>query len=346
MEFTAEQIASFLGAEVVGNKDAKVNTFAKIEEATKGALAFMSNPKYEEYLYSTGASIVIVSSSFEPKQELPVGTTLLKTEDAYGAFAKLLELYAANKPKPIGISTKASVPEEVKLTGEECYVGDFTVIEPSAQVGENCRIYPQVYIGHNVRIGKNVILYPGVKIYEECVLGDNITIHAGSVIGADGFGFAPNADGSYTKIPQIGNVVLEDNVEIGANTCIDRATMGSTIIKQGTKLDNLIQIAHNTSVGENTVLAAQVGVAGSTKIGDRVMMGGQVGVAGHITIADGVKVGSQTGVNNSIKQEGASLLGSPAMPGMDFHRSFAVFKDLPELRRRVNALEEAQNTKK
>ena len=335
MEFTAELIAGFLGGEIVGDPKATVSTLAKIEEGKPGALSFLSNPKYEHYIYETKATIVIVNKSFEPAA--PVAATMVKVEDAYSCFAKLLELYIANKPKKEGISTLAAIHPTVAL-GENAYVGEFAVIGQKARIGANVKIYPQAYVGDNVTIGNNVTLFPGVKIYEECVIKDNVTIHAGSVIGADGFGFAPNEKGEYSKIPQIGNVIIEENVEIGANTCIDRATMGSTVIHHGTKLDNLIQIGHNASVGANTVAAAQLGLAGSSKIGANCMIGGQVGIAGHIAVGDNVKLGSKSGVSNNIA-DGETYMGYPALPGSKFHRSNAVYRNLPELSLKIHQLE-------
>jgi UDP-3-O-[3-hydroxymyristoyl] glucosamine N-acyltransferase len=337
MEFTAEMIAEFLGGKVEGDKDAKVSCFAKIEEGHEGALSFLANPKYEHHIYDTGSSIIIVGEGFEPKE--PVKATMVKVPDAYGAFAKLLELYVANKPQKKGVSPKADIAESAKMGGG-CYVGAFAVIEGGAVMGDNVKIYPQAYVGDGVRIGDNTTIYSGAKIYEGCVIGSNVIIHAGAVIGADGFGFAPDEKGNFNKIPQIGNVVVEDNVEIGANTCIDRATMGSTFIRKGVKLDNLIQVGHNVEIGENTVAAAQFGVAGSTKIGRGCMFGGQTGVAGHIVVGDGVKMGSQSGLSNNA-EAGSTLFGSPAMPHIRFHRSWAVFRNLPELAGRIAALEKA-----
>ncbi len=327
MEFTAEMIAAFLSGEVVGDKDIKVWTIAKIEEGAPGSLSFLSNAKYEHYIYDTNASIVIVNSSFEPTA--PIKATLIKVEDAYSCFAKLLELYAANKPQKKGISEKASISDSAIL-GEDCYVGEFAVIGDNVKIGNNCKIYPQVFIDTNVVIGDNVTLYSGVKIYDETNIGNRVIIHAGSIIGADGFGFAPNEKGEFSKIPQIGNVVLEDDVEIGANTCVDRATMGSTLIKKGVKLDNQIQIGHNVVIGENTVCAAQVGIAGSTKVGSNCMMGGQVGLAGHINIGDKVQLGSKAGISNSIA-DGEVHMGYPSLPLSKFSRSNAVYRNLPSL---------------
>ncbi|MCC8035727.1 MAG: UDP-3-O-(3-hydroxymyristoyl)glucosamine N-acyltransferase [Rikenellaceae bacterium] len=327
MEFTAETIAGFVQGEIQGDPGARVWTLAKIEEGTEGALSFLSNPKYEQYVYDCGASVIIVNKTFVP--ERPVKATLIRVDDAYGCFAKLLELYAASKPRKTGISDRASISESATV-GADCYVGDFTVIGDNTTIGEKCNIYPQVYIGDRVKIGSNVTLYAGVKIYEECVIGDNTTIHCGAVIGADGFGFAPNSEGKFDKIPQLGNVVIGNNVDIGANTCIDRATMGSTRIADGVKLDNLIQVAHNVEIGENTVSAAQVGIAGSSKIGSNCMFGGQVGISGHIKIGDRVKLGSQSGVHNSIPDDRV-YMGSPAFQASKHHRASAVYRNLPEL---------------
>ena len=335
MEFTAELIAGYLGGEIAGDPKAAVSTFAKIEEAKPGALAFLANPKYEHYLYNTQATVVIVNKSFTPSA--PVAATMIRVEDAYSCFAKLLELYAANKPQKKGISPLASVHETASI-GEEAYIGEYAVIGENVRTGKNCKIYPQVYIGDRVTLGDGVTLYPGVKIYEECRIGDNVTIHAGSVIGADGFGFAPDEKGEFHKIPQIGNVLIENDVEIGANTCIDRATMGSTVIHRGVKLDNLIQIGHNVAIGANTVAASQVGIAGSTKVGSDCMMGGQVGIAGHLTIGNGVKLASKSGISNNIP-DGETYMGSPSMPGIKYHRSYAVFRNLPDLSSKVRRLE-------
>lgn len=335
MQFTAETIAGFISGEIVGDAQATVWTISKIEEGREGSLSFLSNPKYESYIYSTDASIVIVNRSFTPSA--PVKATLIKVDDAYGCFAKLLELYNSAKPQKTGISERAAISSSAKL-GKDCYVGEFAVIGDSVKMGEGCKIYPQVYIGDNVSMGDNVTLNSGVKIYEGCVIGNNVTIHAGSVIGADGFGFAPNERGEFNKIPQIGNVVIEDWVDIGANTCVDRATMGSTVIKRGVKLDNLIQIGHNVTIGENTVCAAQVGIAGSCKIGANCMMGGQAGLAGHLTLGDRVKVGSKSGVSNSIA-DGQTHMGYPSLLVTRFNRANAVFRNLPELSGKVYTME-------
>ena len=339
MEFTAGMIAAYLGGEVEGNTDTAVSTFAKIEEGHPGALSFLANPKYEHYLYDTQSSIVIVAKSFEPKG--PVGATLVRVEDPYASFAKLLELYAAHKPRKQGVSDRASIDADATL-GKECYVGAFAVIEAGARIGDNVCIYPNVYIGDGVQVGDNTILYAGVKIYEGCRIGSNVIIHAGAVVGADGFGFAPDEKGEYSKIPQIGNVVVEDNVEIGANPCIDRATMGSTVIRRGVKLDNLIQIGHNVVVGEHTVCASQAGIAGTSKVGRHCMLGGQVGIAGHLTIGDNVQLGSKSGISNNIP-EGTVYFGYPALPISRYHRANAVFRNLPELSKTVYRLEKRLN---
>ncbi|MCD8185968.1 MAG: UDP-3-O-(3-hydroxymyristoyl)glucosamine N-acyltransferase, partial [Rikenellaceae bacterium] len=318
------------------DSQAKVTTICKIEEGEPGALAFLSNPKYEPFIYGTKASVVIVNQDFRPNKEVPA--TLIKVQNAYGAFAKILELYQSMKPQKSGISELACIHASAGLE-EEAYVGEFAVIGQDVKIGKNAKIYPQVYIGDRVVIGQGVTLYPGVRIYDECVLGDHVTLHAGVVIGADGFGFAPQPDGSYHKIPQIGNVVIEDEVEIGANTCIDRATMGSTVIKKGTKIDDLVMIAHNVQVGENSVFSAQVGIAGSTRIGRNCMFGGQVGIAGHISIAEGTQIASQSGVANSIKTPNQALMGTPAYDARSYQRAAIAFKSLPEALKKISSLE-------
>lgn len=336
MEFTAKMIADFLKGEVKGNPEAKVSNVSPIEDGKPGTLAFLANPKYEPHIYTTEASVVLVSKDF--KAEKDINTTLVVVDDAYKAFATLLEMYQSSIPQKQGVDSKASV-ESTATIGEDCYIGDFAYIGANAKVGNNVKIYPQVYIGDNVTVKDNSILYPGVKIYQGCVIGASCILHSGCVIGSDGFGFAPTEDGSFKKIPQIGNVVLEDDVEIGANTTIDRATMGSTTVKRGAKIDNLIQLAHNVEVGEATVMAAQVGISGSTKVGKGCMFGGQVGVAGHISVADGVKIGAQSGIANSVKTEGATILGSPAIDVRQASRSIAAYKNLGEMARRLNQLE-------
>ena len=328
-------IAGLLGGSIVGDKSAAVHTVSSIEGGKKGALTYLSNPKYEEYIYSTEASIVLVSNDFEPKQE--VAATLIKLPDVGVAVLKLLEMYNAMKPQKKGISKLASISEKATI-GENCYIGDFAVVEAGAVVGDGAKIYPQCYVGDNVKIGAGTKLYPGVKIYEGCVIGANCILHAGVVIGADGFGFAPNAEGGFDKIPQLGNVIVGDNVEIGANSCIDRAKTDSTIIGNGVKLDNLIQIGHNVIIGDNTVSSAQTGIAGTSKVGANCFIAGQVGVADHVTIGDRVKIGAQSGIDKDVP-DGEIRFGSPALAGINYHRSFAVFKELPDLRRRVMKLE-------
>ena len=297
MEFTAKQIASFIGGKVEGDENATVHTFAKIEEGTPGAISFLSNPKYTHYIYNTKSSIVLINDDVELAQ--PVEATLIRVKNAYECVAKLLQLYQASLPKKTGISPQAFVSEKAKI-GKDCYIGAFAYVGDGTVIGDNTQIHPHAVVEDGVTIGSGCIIYPNVTIYDGCKLGNNVTIHAGSVIGADGFGFAPNTEG-YDKIPQIGIVTIEDNVEIGANTCVDRSTMGTTIIRKGVKLDNLVQIAHNVEVGENTVMSAQVGVAGSTKIGKWCMFGGQVGISGHINIGDKTFLGAQSGVPGNIK---------------------------------------------
>lgn len=335
MEFSAETIASFLGGEIVGDKDVLVNNLAKIEEGKKGDVSFLSNPKYEHYIYNTQSSIIIVAKSFEPQHEIKA--TLIKVEDPYKSFADILNLYIANQPQPQGISDKSAIAENVSI-GENAYVGEFTVIEHGAKIGTDCKIYPQVYIGANVTIGNNVTIRSGVKIYEGCSLGSNIIIHSGTVIGSDGFGFAPVGD-TYQKIPQIGNVLIEDDVEIGSNTSIDRATMGSTYIRKGVKIDNLVHIAHNVEIGTNTVIAAQFGIAGSSKLGAHCMVAGQVGIVGHISVADRTILASRSGVGGNIKEEGGTYMGFPAIDANLFKRIFIMQKGLPEMRTKLLSME-------
>lgn len=344
MEFTAKQIAELIGGRVEGNENAAVNTFAKIEEGQAGAISFLSNPKYTHYLYSTESTIVLVNEDLELEQE--VSATLIRVKNAYEAVARLLQLYESMKPKKTGIDPLAFVSPKAKI-GENVYIGAFACIGDGAEIGDGTQIYPHVVIGDGVKVGTGCLFYPNVTIYQGCRLGNNITIHAGSVIGADGFGFAPNVEG-YDKIPQIGIVVIEDNVEIGANTCIDRSTMGQTVIHKGVKLDNLIQVAHNVEIGENTVMSAQVGIAGSTKVGSWCMFGGQVGLAGHITIGDHVNLGAQSGVPGSIKPN-QTLIGTPPMEPTPFFKSQAIFRRLPDMYKELNALrkeiEELKNHK-
>lgn len=328
-------IAGLLGGTIVGDKNAAVHTVSSIEGGKKGALTYLSNPKYEQYIYSTEASIVLVSNDFEPKQE--VAATLIKLPDVGAAVLKLLEMYNAMKPQKKGISRLASISDKATVA-EDCYVGDFAVIEAGAVVEAGAKIYPQVYVGDGVKIGAGTTLHPGVKIYEGCRVGANCIIHAGAVIGADGFGFLPKPDGTFDKIPQLGNVIIEDNVEIGANTCIDRAKTDSTVIRRGVKLDNLIQIGHNVQIGENTVSSAQTGIAGTSKVGRNCILAGQVGIADHVVIGDRVKIGSKSGLDKDVPDDEIRF-GYPALPGMQYHRSAAVFKRLPELEKQVRALE-------
>lgn len=331
MEFTAKQIANVIGGRVEGNKDAKVHTFAKIEEGTEGAISFLSNPKYTHYLYNTKSSIVIVNEDVELEKD--VDATLIRVKNAYESIAKLLQIYEASKPKKTGIAPQAYIAPSAKL-GNNCYVGPFAYVGEGAEIGDGCQIYPHAVVGDNVKVGSNCIFYPNTTIYQGCKIGNNVTIHAGSVIGADGFGFAPGANG-YDKIPQIGIVVIEDNVEIGANTCVDRSTMGATVIHKGVKLDNLVQVAHNVEIGENTVMSAQVGIAGSTKVGSWCMFGGQVGLAGHITIGDKTFLGAQSGVPGSLKG-GEELIGTPPMNPRQYFKSQAIFRRLPDMYKDLN----------
>ncbi len=337
MEFTAEMIAAFLGGEIIGNKDAKVTTVSSIEDGREGSLAYLINPKYEPFIYTTEASIVLVDTSFVAKDA--ISSTLIRVDNAGECILKLLQMYSAARPKKVGVSKMASVAQSAQV-GEDCYVGEFSVIEGGAKIGDGCQIYPQCYIGDGVTIGEGTTLYAGVKIYEGCQIGSGCILHAGAVIGADGFGFAPNAEGGFDKIPQLGNVIIEDNVEIGANSCIDRAKTDSTIIKKGVKLDNLIQVGHNVIIGENTVSSAQMGIAGSSRIGSNCFLGGQVGIADHVIIGDRVKIGSKSGIEKSVP-DGEVRMGYPALPGIMFHRTSAVVKDLPAIARTVRELEKA-----
>lgn len=334
MEFTAKQIAEFVHGCVEGDDNTTVNTFAKIEEGKKGAISFLANPKYTHYLYSTNSSIVLVNNDLKLEQNVPC--TLVRVPSAYEAVAQLLQLYESMKPKKTGVSSLASISASAKI-GENCYIAPFVCIGDNVEIGDGCQIYPNVTIGDGVKVGKNTILYSNVSVYHGCKLGNSVTIHSGSVIGADGFGFAPNAEG-YDKIPQIGIVTIEDNVEIGANTCVDRSTMGSTYVRKGVKLDNLVQIAHNTDIGENTVMSAQVGIAGSTKVGSWCMFGGQVGLAGHIKIGNKVFLGAQSGVPGNIKDD-QTLIGTPPMEPKKYFKSQAIFRRLPEMYAKINELE-------
>ncbi len=335
MEFTARQIADYLKGEVEGDDTVSVSTVSKIEEAQPGSLSFLANPNYTPYIYTTGASIVLVNKDFKP--EKPISATMVRVENAYQALAGLLNLYQQSLPQKKGVSSLAFVHERAN-TGKDIYVGEFVVIGENVVVGDHVKIYPHCYVADNVTIGSNTTIYPGVKIYENCVIGKDCTIHAGAVIGADGFGFAPQSDNNYMKIAQIGNVILEDHVEIGANTTIDRATMGSTVVKKGVKLDNLIQVAHNVIIGENTVIAAQTGIAGSSKVGKNCMIGGQVGISGHITIGDEVKIAAQSGLSSSVRDK-KIVMGAPAFDHEKYIKAYIHFRNLEKLVKRVDELE-------
>ncbi len=336
MQFTAQQLGLMLNGTVEGDSLVPVNQLAKIEEAQTGSLSFLANPKYEQYLYTTGASVVIVNNDQVLAE--PVKATLIRVENAYIAITILLEKYNTIKLNKTGIEQPSFIHPSAQV-GENVYIGAFAYIGPNVKIGDNCKIYPQTYIADDVIIGDNVTFYAGVKVYFDCKIGNNVIIHSGTIIGGDGFGFAPAADGTYSKISQIGNVILEDNVEIGANTTIDRATMGSTIIRKGVKLDNLIQVAHNVEIMANTVVAAQTGISGSTKIGENCIIGGQVGIVGHINIVKGTQIQAQSGVSRSITDEGKKWMGSPAMPYTNHMRSQIVINRLPDLEKRINELE-------
>lgn len=333
MKFSAKQIAEFIQGTIVGDENATVHTFAKIEEGIPGAISFLSNPKYTSYIYDTQSSIVLVNKDFEPEREIKA--TLIKVDNAYESLAKLMTLYEQSHPKRTGIDPLAYVAPTAKI-GENVYLAPFACVGDHAEVGDNTELHPHATVGRNAKVGKNCILYSNSNVYHDCIVGDNCILHSGSVIGADGFGFAPTPNG-YDKIPQIGIAILEDDVEIGANTCVDRATMGATIIRKGVKLDNLIQVAHNVEIGSNTVIASQTGIAGSTKVGEWCMFGGQVGIAGHIKIGDKVNLGAQSGVPGSIKS-GQSLIGTPPIEMKNFFKSSAVFKKLPEMYMELNNL--------
>jgi len=337
MQFTAQQIALIVSGTIEGNPDTTVNSFGKIEEATAGQLSFLANPKYNDYLYTTNASLIIVNESLQLQKKITA--TLVRVKDAYTAFATLLTTYQNLKAQQRkGIETPSHIASTATL-GNDVYIGAFAYIGEKVNIGNNTKIFPGVYIAENVRIGNNTTIHAGVKIYEDCVIGNDVIIHAGTVIGSDGFGFAPQPDGSYQKVPQIGNVIIEDQVEIGANTTIDRATMGSTIIKKGVKLDNLIQIAHNVEIGSQTVIAAQTGISGSTKLGQKIMIGGQAGIAGHLTIADGVKIAGMAGVTKSLDGTGKSYAGFPAEEAKQSLKTQVYTRQLPELEKRVKELE-------
>lgn len=338
MQFTASQIAALINGKIEGDDKTFVSSFGKIENAANGQLTFLANPKYEEHLYTTNASIIIINDVQEIKQS--ICATLIRVPDAYSAFATILATYKKmiteqlhGIQQPVFISTSAKI-------GENVYIGAFSYIGENVVIGDNVKIFPQVFLGDNAMIDEGTILYPGVKIYHECKIGKRVTVHANTIIGSDGFGFAPQKDGTFKKVPQIGNVVIEDDVEVGANATIDRATLGSTLIKTGAKLDNLIQIAHNVEVGNHTVIAAQAGISGSTKIGNNVMIGGQAGVVGHIQIADGVKIGAQSGVSKSIKVADSIVVGSPAIEYISSLRGLAIIPNLPDLKKRIMELEQ------
>jgi UDP-3-O-[3-hydroxymyristoyl] glucosamine N-acyltransferase len=337
MEFTAAQIAGLLNGEVIGNPDATVSALAKIEEGQAGALSFLSNPKYEPFIYTTGSSICIVNNTFKAQKALPAALTLIKVADAYACFAQLLALYDSMNKKEAVIEQPCFIHDSAQI-GANVYVGAFAYIGANVKIADNCQIHPHVVLQENVTIGENTTIYPSVNVYKECQIGARCIIHAGAVIGSDGFGFAPDANGVYSKIPQIGNVVIEDDVEIGSNCSIDRATMGSTFIRKGVKIDNLCQIAHNVDVDQHTAMAAQVGIAGSAKIGKHVMIGGQTGIAGHLTVADHTKIVAQSGIPSSVKKAD-TLMGTPAIPINDYKRSHIGFRKLPGLITKIQDLE-------
>ncbi len=339
MKFTATQIAGILNGEVEGNADVEVSKLAKIEEGSKGSLTFLANPKYTQYIYTTEASITIVDRDFVAENHL--STTLIRVEDAYKAFSQLLEYYNQVKMNKSGIEQPVFISDTSEI-GDNLYLGAFSYIGENVRIGQNAKIYPNVYIGDNVEIGDNAMVFAGAKIYSESIIGNNCVIHSGAIVGADGFGFTPNEKGEYTKVPQTGNVIIEDNVDVGAGTTIDRATLGSTLIKKGVKLDNQIQIAHNVEIGENTVIAAQTGIAGSTKIGKNCMIGGQVGIVGHLTIGNNVRIQAQSGIGRNVKDDEV-LQGSPALKYGDYNKSYVHFKNLPKIIERINTLEKNQD---
>ncbi len=335
MEFSAQQIASLINGEIEGDENAVVNNLSKIEEGKPKTLSFLGNEKYEHYIYDTDATIVIVAKTFKAVKPLKESCTLIRVKDPRDSFATLLEYYNKTKSNKVGIEQPSYISHSAKV-GEGCYIGAFVYIGDHVVIGKNVKIFPNSVIGDNVKIGDNCLIYASVKIYTQTLIGKNCTIHAGAVLGADGFGFTPNTENNYHKIPQIGNVIIEDDVEIGANTTIDRATLGSTIIRRGVKLDNLIQVAHNVEIGENTVIAGMTAIAGSVKIGKNCLIAGQVGIGGHIQIADGVKIGGQSGVGKSITQENAVVQGSPAFTIGDYQRSSVLFRSLPKMNDKLN----------
>lgn len=338
MQFSAGQIAALLQGSVEGNEEVLVTSLSKIEQGVPGTLTFLANPKYTPFIYTTQASIAIVSKDFQAEQTLPESLTLIRVEDAYQSFAQLLSVYNQMRQPSAGVSEKAHVADSASL-GLNCYIGAHAYVGANAVVGDGVLIYPGCYVGDNVRIGNGTVLFAGVKVYADCRIGAQCTLHSGVVIGGDGFGFAPNSENNYQKVPQIGNVILQDHVEVGSNTTIDRATLGSTIIRKGVKLDNLIQVAHNVDIGENTVIAAQTGIAGSTTIGKNCMIGGQVGIIGHLHIADGTKIAAQSGIGQDITEENTVWQGSPAFSIMDYKKSYVGFRKLPELMQRIQSLE-------
>lgn len=337
MEFSAQQIANLVNGYVEGDENITVNNLSKIEEGRPRTLSFLGNAKYEHFIYNTDASIVIVYEDFKPTKNLKDSLTLIRVKDPRESFAKLLDMYNQIKNNKVGIEQPSFISPSAKI-GSSCYVGAFVYVGDNCVIGNNVKLFPNTVIGSNVKIGDDTIVYGGVKIYSDTRIGNACTIHAGAVLGADGFGFTPNTENNYRKIPQIGNVIIEDNVEIGANTCIDRATLGSTIIRRGAKLDNLIQVAHNCEIGENTVLAGCVAIAGSTKIGKNCLIGGQVGIAGHLTIANGVKIAAQSGIGNNIEKENDIVQGSPAFSYRDHQRSYVIFKNLPKLNTKIDEI--------
>jgi UDP-3-O-[3-hydroxymyristoyl] glucosamine N-acyltransferase len=337
MEFSAYQISQLLEGEIVGDEEALVNGLSKIDDGQANTLSFLANPAYTEYIYSTKATVVIVGKDFLPERSLPETCTLIKVENPYGSFAKLLEMYNQIRFDRTGISERANISESATI-GEKVYIGPGVVVEEGAKIGDRSKIYGNCFIGQNAVIGKDCILHAGVSVMAECLIGDDCVLQPGVVVGGDGFGFSPNSENNYHKVPQIGNVIIEDHVEIGANTTIDRATLGSTIIRRGVKIDNLIQVAHNVEIGENTVIAAQTGIAGSTKIGKNCMIGGQVGIIGHLNIADGVKIAAQSGIARDINEENAVVQGSPAFSYVDYKKAYVGFKNLPHLMKEIKEL--------
>lgn len=345
MEFSAQQIAQLLNGTIEGDENITVNNLSKIEEGALNTLSFLSNPIYTNFIYTTDASIVIVNKSLVLDKPVKATCTLIRVDNAYESFAKLLELYTQIKGNKVGIEQPSFISESAK-TGTDCYIGAFVYVGQNAKIGNNVKLYPHVFVGDNCEIGDSTTLFSGVKLYHDCKIGANCTVHAGTVIGSDGFGFAPNNEGNtFAKVPQIGNVIIEDNVEIGSNTSIDRATLGSTILRKGVKLDNLVQIAHNVEIGENTVIAGLSGVAGSSKVGKNCMIGAQVGIAGHLRIANGVKIAGQSGIGSNIEKENEIVQGSPAFNIGEYKRSYVLFRSLPKLNDKINDLTKKINPK-